>query len=50
MPSDPGAQLLLDTYLLDKAAYELAYELNSRPSWAWIPLTGMLMLLGRPRA
>jgi maltose alpha-D-glucosyltransferase / alpha-amylase len=48
VPSEPrAAQLLLDAYLIDKAAYELGYELNNRPAWAWIPLTGLLALLGR---
>ncbi|HLY21983.1 MAG TPA: maltose alpha-D-glucosyltransferase [bacterium] len=48
VPSDPrAAQLLLDAFLIDKAAYELGYELNNRPAWAWIPLTGILALLGR---
>ncbi|HEV2440055.1 MAG TPA: maltose alpha-D-glucosyltransferase [bacterium] len=51
VPSDPqAAQLLLDAFLIDKAAYELDYELNNRPAWAWIPLTGILTLLGRPPA
>ncbi|HEY4607094.1 MAG TPA: maltose alpha-D-glucosyltransferase, partial [Acidimicrobiia bacterium] len=34
---------LLDALLLDKAAYELAYELNNRPDWVDIPLRGLLM-------
>jgi maltose alpha-D-glucosyltransferase/alpha-amylase len=51
IPANPAAlKLLLDTFLIDKAAYELAYELNNRPAWAWIPLTGIMALLGRPAA
>jgi maltose alpha-D-glucosyltransferase/alpha-amylase len=51
VPSDPqSAQLLLDAFLIDKAAYELGYELNNRPGWAWIPLTGILAILGRAPA
>ena len=50
VPSDPrAAQVLLDAFLLDKAAYELEYELNNRPAWAWIPLTGILTMLARPK-
>jgi trehalose synthase-fused probable maltokinase len=36
--------LLLDAYLIDKACYELSYELNNRPEWAGIPLSGLLQL------
>jgi maltose alpha-D-glucosyltransferase / alpha-amylase len=37
--------LVLDAYVLDKALYELGYELNNRPDWVSIPLTGILSLL-----
>ena len=36
--------LLLDAFLLDKALYELNYELNNRPAWVRIPLLGILGL------
>jgi maltose alpha-D-glucosyltransferase / alpha-amylase len=37
---------LLDAYLLEKAIYELSYELNNRPDWVAIPLQGILHILG----
>jgi maltose alpha-D-glucosyltransferase / alpha-amylase len=33
---------LLGAFVLDKALYELAYELNNRPDWIRIPLVGIL--------
>jgi maltose alpha-D-glucosyltransferase/alpha-amylase len=34
---------------LEKALYELAYELNYRPEWVQIPLLGIRKLIdGRP--
>jgi maltose alpha-D-glucosyltransferase/alpha-amylase len=42
-------QTLLDVYLLEKALYELQYELNNRPDWAHIPLKGILRLLDTAR-
>jgi maltose alpha-D-glucosyltransferase/alpha-amylase len=35
---------LLDVFLLDKALYEILYELNSRPGWVRIPMLGMMSL------
>jgi maltose alpha-D-glucosyltransferase/alpha-amylase len=36
---------MLEFYLLDKAIYELRYELNNRPEWVPIPLEGVRRLL-----
>src|SRR3984885_3311549 len=45
VPSEPFLfQQLLEAYVIDKAFYELVYELNNRPSWVMIPLTGILGL------
>ena len=38
-------QTLLDVFLLEKAVYELAYELNNRPTWVQVPLGGILRIL-----
>jgi maltose alpha-D-glucosyltransferase/alpha-amylase len=35
---------LLNVFLLDKALYEVLYELNSRPPWVRIPLVGIMSL------
>ena len=44
-PSPEDLQILLNAYLLQKAVYELGYELNNRPDWVKIPLTGILQIL-----
>jgi maltose alpha-D-glucosyltransferase/alpha-amylase len=36
---------LLELHLLEKAVYELHYELNNRPEWVGIPLRGISTLL-----
>jgi maltose alpha-D-glucosyltransferase / alpha-amylase len=45
VPSEPLLfQQLLEAFVIDKAFYELVYELNNRPSWVLIPLIGILGL------
>jgi maltose alpha-D-glucosyltransferase/alpha-amylase len=47
VPQDAAEfSLLLDRFTLAKALYELAYELNNRPDWVRIPLSGVTRLLG----
>jgi maltose alpha-D-glucosyltransferase/alpha-amylase len=46
----PPPEGLLDLYEMEKALYELRYELNNRPDWVGIPLRGLLDLLARPAA
>src|SRR5437764_15009071 len=38
-------QIMLEAYLLDKAVYEIGYELNNRPSWVLIPVRGIKHIL-----
>jgi maltose alpha-D-glucosyltransferase/alpha-amylase len=44
LPPPEQSQSLLTVYLLEKALYELLYELNNRPNWLPIPLAGILAL------
>ncbi|MGA8143179.1 MAG: maltose alpha-D-glucosyltransferase [Candidatus Acidiferrales bacterium] len=45
LPADiSNFQKLLDVFVLDKALYEVLYELNARPSWVRIPLMGIMVL------
>lgn len=46
IPGDASQQeVMLTTFLLEKAVYELGYELNNRPEWVLIPLRGIKHLL-----
>jgi len=40
-------EILIRTYLIEKAIYELGYELNGRPDWVNIPLRGIYYLMNR---
>ena len=44
LPQGHTAQTLLLALLLEKASYELMYELNNRPAWLPIPLNGLLAI------
>jgi trehalose synthase-fused probable maltokinase len=44
-PVPEERDLLLDVHLIDKALYELSYELNNRPAWVGVPLRGILQLV-----
>ena len=46
--ADDELSLLLETSLLEKAVYELGYELNNRPDWVGIPLRGIREILEAP--
>lgn len=47
-PSDPADfHAVLTAFELEKAIYELGYELNSRPDWLWIPLQGIVSICER---
>ncbi len=49
-PNPVIERALLDAFLLEKALYEIRYEVNNRPKWTGIPLRGVLSLLeGEPR-
>ena len=43
----PAARALLDLFLIEKAAYELAYEAANRPTWIGVPLAGLSSLVAR---
>jgi maltose alpha-D-glucosyltransferase/alpha-amylase len=45
IPEDSSElRALLQLHLVDKCSYELSYELNNRPAWVRVPLTGLLDL------
>ena len=51
VPADRAdLRLLLRSYAILKAMYELRYELNNRPKWTAIPLRGLLQLAAKQAA
>ena len=47
-PADPqAAERMLNFFLLEKAFYEIEYELAYRPEWLRVPLTGVLRILSQ---
>jgi len=40
-------EILLQLFLLNKAVYELNYEMNNRPDWVIIPIKGLKPILGK---
>ena len=44
-PSEEGIERLLAIFELEKAVYELRYELDNRPDWVSIPVAGIVRLL-----
>jgi trehalose synthase-fused probable maltokinase len=47
-PGEANARTLLTIFELEKAVYELRYELNNRPDWVRIPVAGIARLLEEP--
>ena len=45
--ASPAELLLLDLFLIEKAAYEISYEASNRPTWIGVPLAGLNTLARR---
>jgi trehalose synthase-fused probable maltokinase len=45
LPPHEIAERLIRIFELEKAVYELGYELEHRPDWVWIPVAGIVRLL-----
>jgi maltose alpha-D-glucosyltransferase/alpha-amylase len=49
LPRNPeDLRRTLDAFRMEKALYELSYERSRRPSWARIPMRGILDMLDNP--
>jgi maltose alpha-D-glucosyltransferase/alpha-amylase len=49
LPADKTQlHILLDAFMIDKAIYEIGYEIDNRPNWLMVPLRGILQLLQDP--
>jgi maltose alpha-D-glucosyltransferase/alpha-amylase len=43
--SSDDLHILMQTFLLQKAVYELNYEINNRPTWVLVPLRGIKSII-----
>jgi maltokinase len=50
VPSGQALEQLLAVFELEKAVYELRYELDNRPDWVRIPVAGIARMLDRQAA
>ncbi|HEY0018119.1 MAG TPA: maltose alpha-D-glucosyltransferase [Longimicrobium sp.] len=47
IPRDPDVLArALAVFELEKAVYEMGYEMNNRPDWLWVPVEGIRAILG----
>jgi maltokinase len=47
-PGEAPTRTMLSIFEMEKAVYELRYELNNRPDWVGIPVAGIARLLEEP--
>ena len=40
-----GAAAAVDLFVLEKTAYEIAYEISNRPAWLGVPLRGLMAIV-----
>ena len=46
VPDDPEElRVILEVFVLEKAVYEIGYEINNRPAWLKIPVNGIQFVL-----
>jgi maltose alpha-D-glucosyltransferase/alpha-amylase len=46
-PLSPTEQLLIDAFAIEKAAYEITYEIANRPDWVGVPVRGLVSRLDK---
>jgi maltose alpha-D-glucosyltransferase/alpha-amylase len=47
VPADEDTMMrVLAVFELEKAVYELGYEMNNRPDWLWVPVEGIRAIMG----
>ena len=46
-PNKNDLTILLQAFMLEKAVYELNYELNNRPDWVMIPIRGIKAIMAQ---